>query len=140
MCEVFSHCLKNPIIQMTSLHFTNAPLYVLLRTRMRIPDQCSMSLLHLLLMGRCNKRYQQVTIWTHKMFLRWAQILYDYEVLTMVSIALVSSTMVIKVILIHTTCMNGEADYCHLVSMYAYIHLAFKELKVGMGANAWACL
>ena len=46
----------------------------------------------------------------------------------MVSIALVSSTMVIKVILIHTTCMNGEADYCHLVSMYAYMHLAFKEL------------
>ena len=49
----------------------------------------------------------------------------------MVSIALVSSTctctMVIKVILIHTTCMNGEADYCHLVSMYAYVHLAFKE-------------
>ena len=52
--------------------------------------------------------------------------LYDYK--TMVSIALVSSTMVIKVILIHTTCMNGEADYCHLVSMYAYMHLAFKEL------------
>ena len=33
--------------------------------------------------------------------------------------------MVIKVILIHTTCMNGEAD---LVSMYAYMHLAFKEI------------
>ena len=48
----------------------------------------------------------------------------------MVSIALVSSTMVIKVILIHTTCMNGEADYCHLVSMYAYMHLAFKELRI----------
>ena len=52
--------------------------------------------------------------------------LHDYmRLLTMVSIALVSSTctctMVIKVILIHTTCMNGEADYCHLVS------LAFKE-------------
>ena len=46
----------------------------------------------------------------------------------MVSIALGSSTMVIKVILIHTTCMNGEADYCHLVSMYAYMHLAFKGL------------
>ena len=46
----------------------------------------------------------------------------------MVSIALGSSTMVIKVILIHTTCMNGEADYCHSVSMYAYMHLAFKEL------------
>ena len=46
----------------------------------------------------------------------------------MVSIALGSSTMVIKVILIHTTCMNGEADDCHLVSMYAYMHLAFKEL------------
>ena len=46
----------------------------------------------------------------------------------MVSIALGSSTMVIKVILIHTTCMNGEADYCHVVTMYAYMHLAFKEL------------
>ena len=50
----------------------------------------------------------------------------------MVSVALLSSTctctMVIKVILIHTTCMNGEADYCHLVSMYAYMHLVFKEL------------
>ena len=36
--------------------------------------------------------------------------------------------MVIKVILIHATCMNGEADYCHLLSMYAYMHLAFKEI------------
>ena len=52
----------------------------------------------------------------------------------MVSIALGSSTMVIKVTLIHTTCMNGEADYCHLVSMYAYMHLAFKELMV---VNNW---
>ena len=51
----------------------------------------------------------------------------------MVSIALVSCTVVIKVIFIHTTCMNGEADYCHLVSMYAYMHLVFKELKVWHG-------
>ena len=51
----------------------------------------------------------------------------------MVSIALVSSTMVIIVIVIHTTCMNGEAGYCHLVSMYAYMHLAFKEFKVWHG-------
>ena len=32
-------------------------------------------------------------------------------------------SMVIKVFLIHTTCMNGEADYCHIVSVYAYMHL-----------------
>ena len=30
-----------------------------------------------------------------------------------------SSTMVIKVILIHTTCIYAEVDYCHFVSMYA---------------------
>ena len=60
----------------------------------------------------------------------------------MISIVLVSSTMVIKVILIHTTCMNGEADYCHSVSMYAYMHLAFKELTTlqpisGVGCKGW---
>ena len=53
----------------------------------------------------------------------------------MVSIVLYASTVVIKVILIPTTCMNGEADYFHLVSMHAYMHLAFKELNFRCRTN-----
>ena len=66
------------------------------------------------------------------MCLHWAQICSNIcmtiRLLTMVSIALYASTVAIKVILIHTTCMNGEADNCHLVIMYVYMHLVFREL------------
>ena len=73
-----SHWLKNPIIQMTSLdslmHHYNTP-----RTRMRSPDQCSISylspppppppppptnLLRVRIMGYCNKRCQRVIMST----------------------------------------------------------------------------
>ena len=73
--KVISHWLMNPIIQMTSLyslmHHYNTP-----RTRMRSPDQCSISpppppppppptnLLPVRIMGYCNKRCQRVIMST----------------------------------------------------------------------------
>ena len=34
-------------------------------------------------------------------------------------------------------CMNGEADDSRFVSMHAYMHLAFKELKLLSNAHWW---
>ena len=55
--------------------------------------------------------------------------LYDYGVTCM---SVLTFACIFKVILINTIyntqhCMNGGADYSRVISMYVYMHLAFKE-------------
>ena len=129
MHEVIPHFIQ--MSHFTSLmHHFNAP-----RTRMRSPDQCSIYIMpvHSSLPPFASSYYRLLeqkvpagyNAWTH------AQ-----NVLTLGPHMNICMTMGLHAcqyshILINTYntqhCMNGEADNSRFVSMYVYMHLAFKE-------------